>query len=329
MREELKDGHGRRIEYLRVSVTDRCNLKCAYCMPPGGVELSPRCDMLRFKDLIRLIGIFGKVGVRKVRLTGGEPLIRKGIVGFIRQVNKIPGIEQIALTTNGQLLNRMAGNLKEAGVKRVNISLDSLQKERFQSITGHDGLTATLEGIDAVIKAGVKSVKINMVVIKGVNDDEVEAFADMSRRRALQIRFIEFMPATPEVWDESRLALMSDVKKRVERIGKLIPCEKSQWGGPAEIYRFKGAVGEVGFISAVSHHFCAECNRLRLTSTGELLTCLFGDNNLDLKSMLARDASGDEIEAAIKASLKYKNKVRDMAIKQGGNLRRVMTCVGG
>jgi len=298
-------------------------------MPPGGMELSPRCDMLRYKDLIRLITIFGEVGVRKVRLTGGEPLVRKGIVGFIRQINKIPGIEQIALTTNGQLLNRMAGNLKEAGVKRVNISLDSLQKERFQSITGYDGLSATLEGIDKIIEAGVKSVKINMVVIKGVNDDEVEAFADMSRRRAIQIRFIEFMPATPEVWDESRLALMSDVKKRVERMGKLAPCGKSQWGGPAEIYRFEGAVGEVGFISAVSHHFCAECNRLRLTSTGELLTCLFSDNNLDLKSMLARDASDDEIKEAIKTTLKYKDKVRDMTVKQGGYRRRVMTCVGG
>jgi len=329
MGEELKDGHGRRIEYLRVSVTDRCNLKCAYCMPPGGVELTPRCDMLRYKDLIRLIGIFGGVGVRKVRLTGGEPLVRKGIVGFIRQINQIPGIEQIALTTNGQLLNHMAVNLKEAGVKRVNISLDSLQKERFRSITGHDGLTATLDGIDAVIEAGVKSVKINMVVIKGVNDDEVEAFADMSRDRAVQIRFIEFMPATPEVWDESRLALMSDVKKLVERKGKLIACEKSQWGGPAEIYRYEGAVGEIGFISAVSHHFCAECNRLRLTSTGELLTCLFGDNNLDLKSMLGKGASDGEIMDAIRASLKQKNEVRDLALKKGDKRRRVMTCVGG
>lgn len=329
MCKELKDGHDRRIEYLRVSVTDRCNLKCAYCMPPGGVELTPRCDILRYKDLIRLISIFGEMGVRKVRLTGGEPLVRKGIVGFTRQVNEIPGIEQIALTTNGLLLNRMAGSLKEAGVKRVNISLDSLLKERFKTITGQDRLSAALEGIDAAMDAGIESVKINMVVIKGVNDDEVEAFAAMSQGTAAQIRFIEFMPATPEVWDESRMVPMSDVKKRVEKIGKLIPCEKSQWGGPAEIYRFEGAVGEIGFISAVSHHFCAECNRLRLTSTGELMTCLFGDKNLDLKAMLAKGACDDEIKDAIKAILKDKNEVRQMALKQGAPRRRIMTCVGG
>ena len=179
---ELVDGHGRKVEYLRVSVTDRCNLHCAYCMPPGGVDLFPRCEILRYKDILDLTQIFAELGVRKVRLTGGEPLIRKGIVGFIDQVSEIEGIEQIALTTNGILLPQMAQDLKKAGVNRLNISLDSLQKERYQSITGHDGLGIARQGIEAAMSAGFDSVKINMVVIKRRQRRRSESLCEYNTR---------------------------------------------------------------------------------------------------------------------------------------------------
>jgi len=329
MTELLKDGQGRVVEYLRVSVTDRCNLRCSYCMPPGGVELSKKCDILRYKDLLALLEIFAGLGVRKVRFTGGEPLVRKGIVDFIRQVRGIPGIEQIALTTNGVNLRRHAHGLKEAGVSRVNVSLDTLDRDRFEKITGFDSLETVLDGIEGALQAGIESVKINMVVIKDVNDGEIERFAELSRTFNAQVRFIEFMPATPDVWDQSRMIPMTEVKRRIEAMGALTPCEPGQWGGPARIFRFDGAVGEIGFISSVSRHFCHNCNRLRLTSTGELLTCLFADSAINLKTMLDGGASAAEIENAILGALKNKNAVRDMSLTPRDRARATMSSLGG
>lgn len=312
MNDFLEDGQGRIIEYLRVSVTDRCDLRCSYCMPPSGVELLPRCEILRYKDLLTLIGVFAELGVRKTRFTGGEPLIRKGIVGFLRQVKNIPGIEKIAVSTNGTNLGRMAGALREAGVSQVNISLDSLKRRRFARITGKDSLEAALEGVRAAVEAGFDSVKLNMVVMGGVNDDEVEDFARLTLNMPIQARFIEFMPATPKLWGEREFVPMEKVKERVERMGKLAPCSPAQWGGPAKVFKLPGAMGEVGFISAVSRHFCGECNRVRLTSAGALLTCLFGEDALDLKKMLRAGADKEEIKKAIVAVLKDKNAVRNM-----------------
>ena len=326
---DLVDGNDRVVEYLRVSVTDRCDLRCSYCMPPSGVDLAPRCEILRYRDLLELIEIFAELGVRKTRFTGGEPLIRKGIIGFLGQVNEIPGIERIALTTNGMNLARLAHSLKDAGVSSVNISLDSLSRDRFRSITGRDGLPSVLEGIQAAIDAGIESVKINMVVMGGVNDDEIVRFAELTRTMNVQIRFIEFMPATPNVWDEKRFVPMSEIKKRVEAIGEIAACEKRQWGGPARIFRLAGAVGEIGFISSVSRHFCDECNRVRLTSMGGLLTCLFGKQDLDLKAMLRSGASREEIKKAIRAALVAKNAVRHMPIDGPDGRELPMSCVGG
>lgn len=325
----LVDGFGRRIEYLRVSITERCNLACAYCMPAGMKTNSGRCDMLRFRDHLRLISIFAGLGVRKVRITGGEPLVRKGVVSFIRQVNAIPGIEQIALTTNGVLLPRLAGELKNAGVARINISLDTLDKNRFGHITGRDGYGEAIEGIKAAIESGFGSVKINMVVIGGVNDGEVEAFAALSRYMPVQVRFIEFMPASPDVWDERRLVTMDRVKERIARTGKLTPCAPEQWGGPAEIYRFEKAAGQLGFISAVSRHFCESCNRLRLTSSGGLLTCLFGESETDLKHLVETGADDGAIIEVIRKAVAGKNRVRDMDRAKKRGPKNIMRCVGG
>ena len=325
MSEKLTDGKGRVVDYLRLSVTDRCNLSCSYCIPPGGANVAPSCDMLQYRDFLKLVEIFAELGVNKVRVTGGEPLVRKGITSFIRQVKDITGIEQIALTTNGMMLHQMANELKRAGVIRVNISLDSLQSERYHKITKRDGFRAALDGIESAMKAGFESVKINMVVIGGVNDDEIVEFAKKSITMNVQVRFIEFMPVTHEVWDEGRLVPMTDVKRRVEKLGRLIPVGKRSGNGPAEIYKVEGSIGEVGFISAVSRHFCEDCNRLRLTSTGQLLTCLFSQNSLDLKAMLTDGADRESIKQAIRDALLNKSAVRNM--EKGA--RATMSLVGG
>ncbi len=314
MSTRLLDRHSRVVEYLRVSVTDRCNMRCAYCSPSPAVAYR-MCDILRYEDLLRLLGIFASMGVRKVRLTGGEPLIRSGIIGFIHQVSAIPGIEKIALTTNGVKLEQMAPKLKRAGVSGVNISLDTLKRDKFISITGRDGLASTLAGIESALSAGIGSVKINMVVMRGVNDDEVVRFALRFRDRRIQVRFLEFMPATPEVWDESMFVPMSDVKSRIEKLGRLVECEKAQWGGPAKIYRLEGFRSEIGFISPVSRHFCGECNRLRLTSAGILLTCLFAGSSADLGGIIRSGGTDVELEEAILEALNDKNAVRNMSRK--------------
>ncbi len=329
MNGQLIDGSGRIIEYLRVSVTDRCNLRCTYCMPPSGVEVKPRCDILRYKDLLRLIEIFAGIGIRKVRLTGGEPLVRKGIIGFIDQINHIPGIEQITLTTNGVALGKMATPLINAGVTKVNISLDSLDRAKYKHITGADELLRARNGIQAAIDAGFKSVKINMVVMKGVNDDEVGKFVELTKSMKIQVRFLEFMPATPSVWSDEKFIPITEVKKRVGEIEKLVPCAKEQWSGPAKVYKFNEALGEIGFIAAVTSHFCGDCNRLRLTSSGELVNCLFNRDREDLKSMLIAGASNAEIEDTIRLSVKGKNAIRVLPTHAENELSQNMSAIGG
>ncbi|MBI5815173.1 MAG: GTP 3',8-cyclase MoaA [Nitrospinae bacterium] len=326
----LSDGAGRRIEYLRISVTDRCDLKCAYCMPPGGSEHAPACDIMPLRDFLRLAEIFARLGIRKIRVTGGEPLLRRGVAGFIGQLKQISGIGQLALTTNGINLSRMAGRIREAGVSKINISLDSLRRERYEQITGRDGFSNVMEGVQAAMGAGFDSVKINVVAIKGVNDDEIEDFAAFTRSMKLQVRFIEFMPASRSVWSEEKFIPVSSIMEQVGAMGKLIPCAKSQWGGPAQVYRLERAVGEIGFISAVSRHFCGECNRLRLTSTGKLMTCLFGADDLDLRGMMESGADDAAIATAIRDAVARKNPVRSLpACADDFAARPSMTCVGG
>lgn len=310
MAKPLVDKFNRRIEYLRMSVTSRCNLSCSYCVPSGKHGGDSGCDMLSFKDLLLIANIFARLGVRKVRVTGGEPLARKGIEKFISQLNQIPGVDRVTLTTNGIMLAQMAHRLKGAGLKAVNVSLDTFDREKYASVTGHDGLIKTLAGLDAAIDAGIESVKLNVVVMQGVNDDELEKFAEYTIRNKIQVRFIEFMPHTKGAWDAGRYMPVDDVKKRIEALGALIPCSREQWGGPAEIYRLDGAQGEIGFISAVSRHFCWDCNRLRITADGKLLTCLFEGSALDLRSLIGAGAGAERISAAVQGALMGKWETR-------------------
>lgn len=294
---KLVDSYERKIDYLRISVTDRCNLRCVYCMPPEGIDLTESANILRYEEFYRIARIAAAHGVSKIRITGGEPLVRKGIIEFLSSLAAIPGIDDLSLTTNGVLLKDYARRLKDAGLRRVNVSLDSLKRDRFQKMTRGDNLQDVLDGLDAAEKAGLTPVKINMVAIKGFNDDEVLDFALMSKSRPYHVRFIEYMPFnTQEGWQKDKCLTMKELKTIIEdRLGPLEPVADPKGGaGPARRYRFRDAPGEVGFISPVSEHFCGSCNRLRLTSDGKLRVCLFSDSEIDIRKAL-RDGSGDDV----------------------------------
>ncbi|MBI5814833.1 MAG: GTP 3',8-cyclase MoaA [Nitrospinae bacterium] len=304
---QLVDGSGRSVEYLRLSVTDRCNLSCAYCRPVTDVRKPNPCDMLSLKDMLRLVRVFARLGIRKIRVTGGEPLTRKGIINFIEQVARTEGIERVALTTNGILMRSMSASLVSAGVKNVNISLDTMSRDKYARLTGRQGLGDVMRGIKAALRAGFESVKINMVAIRGVNSDEVMKFARLSTGINAQIRFIELMPASGDYWNEDKFIPASEIKRNITPLGPLLRVESRPWSGPAEVYRLEGAKGELGFISAMSRHFCGACNRMRLTSGGKLLTCLFGGTALDIGQMIRSGADDEDIASAVLPALLEKN----------------------
>lgn len=300
----MKDSHGRTIDYLRISLTDRCNFRCIYCMPEEGVEPLCHDDILRFDELLAIVRVAAQKGIRRVRLTGGEPLVRKNVVELVRQMNQIPGIRDISLTTNGVLLPRMAKDLKEAGLRRVNISLDTLDPDQFRYITRVGTIDQTMDGIDAALEAGFNPVKVNAVAVRRLNQDFL-GFAKLSLDRPLHVRFIEYMPvgesggADGLGWGKEDVISAQEIRDlinagaRAEGLEELVPAEGSRpdGGGPAEYYQFPGAQGTVGFISPLSRHFCGSCNRLRLSADGGLMPCLFSDERLDVKTAAA---SGDE-----------------------------------
>lgn len=290
----LKDPSGRRIDYLRISVTDRCNLRCIYCMPSQGIRPVEYKEILRYEEIIRIVRIASLLGVKKVRLTGGEPLRRRDITFLIKGISSIDGITEIGLTTNGLLLGKYAHSLKEAGLTRINVSLDSLDPSRYREITGGGDIETVLRGIEEAEMAGLTPISINMVPVKGINEDEIEAFAGLTLEKPYRIRFIEFMPiGAREFWSPERYVPEEDIRKRIEKIGRLEPADLNT-GGPARYWRLPGARGVIGFISALSNHFCNECNRLRITSDGKIRPCLFSETEIDLKPVLR--GGGDDRE---------------------------------
>jgi len=355
------DGFGRTIDYLRVSVTDRCNFRCVYCMPEDGYPVSPKEELLTFEELARVIGIAVDLGITKVRLTGGEPLVRKDLPQLIAQIRKHKGITDLSLTTNGFLLPELASNLKTSGLDRVNISLDTLREERFLAIARRGNLQRVLDGLEAVIEIGLSPVKINCVLMKGVNDDEVADFARLSLDRPIHVRFIELMPirwnldATDSFESMSALrgdselfqlrvasdnGMLSDAEMRrrmvsndvaMDRIqaelGPLTPAEIPT-NGPARSYRFPGAAGTVGFISQISNDLCERCNRLRLTADGQLRPCLMSDGEVDLRAPLRAGADDGAIAARILDVVAHKPKRHYLA--EGQKVTgRGMSQIGG
>ncbi|AAR36537.1 GTP 3',8-cyclase MoaA [Geobacter sulfurreducens] len=283
---ELIDSFGRRINYLRLSVTDRCNLRCSYCMPAEGVEKLAHGDILSYEDLFRIARAAVAIGIEKIRITGGEPLVRKGIVPFLARIAAIEGLRQLVLTTNGLLLPEMAADLRSAGVQRLNISLDSLRADTFRAITRIGELQRVLDGIAAADAAGFPPPKINMVVMRGVNDGEVADFARLTIDRPCTVRFIEYMPATRENNWQSLTVPGREILDRISASYELEPVEKGACAGPSRDFRIRGAAGTLGVITAVSGHFCGDCNRVRVTSTGMAKSCLFSDEGFDLRPFL-------------------------------------------
>ena len=324
MMEKLIDRYNRKIEYLRVSITDRCNLRCIYCMPPEGIKPLRHEDILKFEEIEEIVRYSIDWGIDKVRITGGEPLVRKGVVYLVEILANLKGVEDLSMTTNGILLEGYAKDLKNAGLQRINISLDSLDANRFNRITKVGKLSLVLDGIEEALKRGLEPVKINVVVMKGINDDEVLDFAKMSLDRPLHIRFIEYMPLGYKGFaKEDRFFPTAQIKERLRELGELIPAEV-KGAGPAKSFRFEESSGTIGFITPMSEHFCATCNRLRLTADGKLYPCLFSDYGVDIKTPLRTGAGYREIKELFKEALK--NKPEKHSIK-GNN--QVMSKIGG
>ncbi len=303
----LQDSLGRKITSLRVSLTDRCNLRCRYCMPPDGVEFINHAQILRYEEIERLIQVALRLGVTKVRLTGGEPLVRKGAVDFIKRLGQMQGIQKLSITTNGILLPQYAVPLKKAGVEYINISLDTLNREKFHKTTYFDRLDTVLEGIRTAKDAGFRVVKINVVSVRGFNDDELFDFLDFADTHELVLRFIEYMPFSGNRWQQNGFLPSRELKERLEEFYELIPLHTHP-SAPAKTYRIPGHRGRIGFISSVSESFCHLCNRLRLTSDGYLKPCLHGKIEVDVKRLLRNGASDDDLADLFSAAVLRKPK---------------------
>lgn len=282
----MKDQHGREINYIRLSITDRCNLRCQYCMPAAGIAHKECEQILRYEEFLRIVTAASQLGIHKVRITGGEPLVRKGVIRFLEKLSVIPGIEEVALTTNALLLAENAQALKNAGVKRLNISLDSLIPETFTNITRGGSLETVWAGIKAAEEVGL-TIKLNMVVMRGINSQEVLSFAALSINNPWSVRFIEYMPTIRETGWRNRILSGADILKQLQQNHQLQSLSSGRYCGPAKPYRIAGAKGTLGIITPMSDHFCGSCNRIRVTSTGLAKSCLLSDGALDLKPYLA------------------------------------------
>lgn len=320
----VSDSFQRPINYLRISVTDRCNLRCVYCAPAGNIHHIPHNEMLTYEEISVVTQTAAELGISKVRLSGGEPLFRADVAKLIHMLGQVPGLEEISLTTNGVLLQHHAAELKQAGLQRINVSLDTLNREKFQQITGLAKLDQVLEGINAANKAGLQPVKVNMVVIGGLNDNEVAEFARLTRDDGWHVRFIELMP-----FGETHLQFigLEDIMCRIKPLGNLSPCSAPKGNGPAKYYRFDGATGTLGFITPISRHFCFQCNRLRLTANGKLLPCLMSENGVDLLPSLRNGAQPTELKQYINQAIASKPKGHQ--INRGIHTSNTMSLIGG
>jgi GTP 3',8-cyclase len=328
--EPLRDGHGRLITDLRVSVTDRCNFRCQYCMPADGLPWLERAEILTFEEIERLVRLAVGIGVRDVRLTGGEPLVRRDFPMLVSMLAGIEGLDDLSLTTNGYLLERDANSLAAAGIKRVNVSVDTLQRDRFFQLTRRDALPQVLRGLDAIARhPALRPIKINAVAIRGFTEEEAVRFADFARSTAFQVRFIEFMPLDADhAWSPDAVLTGDELRALIDAVHPLeeLPREPS---ATARVFRFRDGAGEIGFINPVSEPFCADCNRIRLTADGKLRTCLFSLHETDLREPLRGGASDEELVATIRDAVwrkELKHRIGERGFRQPA---RTMSAIGG
>lgn len=326
----MKDALGRNINYLRISVTDRCNLRCRYCMPEEGIEKKAHMEILTLEEIFKVVKVCAGFGMDKIRITGGEPLVRLGITGLIEKIAAIHSIKDIALTTNGMLLKKLAYELKEAGLKRINISLDTMNEEKYKYITRGGNIKNVLEGIDEALKVGLAPIKINTVLAKGFNEDEIEDFIRLTINEDIDVRFIELMPLGQAASFASEHYLPNT--EVLERFKELEPAETADKSSPARYYKLPGAKGRVGLINPISHKFCDNCNRIRLTADGKLKPCLHSNKEIDVRGILRSEKLSDKykvLQEAVEEAIYSKpehHTLNDLCSKP---IERDMYTIGG
>lgn len=329
-RPQLMDGMGRTIVNLRISVTDRCNFRCTYCMPADNVEFMDRDKLLTFEEITRIVQVVSKMGIYRLRLTGGEPLLRKSLPVLVAMLAGVEGIEDVAMTTNAFFLKQQAQALKDAGLKRLNISLDALDQDKFTEVNRRDCLIQVLEGIAEARRVGFKSIKINAVAVKSFSESEIIKLVEMGREQDLEVRFIEFMPLDADkIWERDKVLFGHEIVDIINKKYPLEPIKNSLEIGPASEYKFTDGQGKIGIITAVSNPFCDYCNRIRMTADGKLRTCLFSTNEHDLKELIRGGANDEEIEKKIREALVIKEPGHKINLDDFERPTRAMHAIGG
>lgn len=330
--ESLVDSYGRHIKSMRISITDKCNFRCTYCMPAEGLPWLKKAEILSYEEIERIVRIAAKIGIEQIRLTGGEPLVRRDVPTLVQQLRKIEGLRSLSLTTNGILLKQQAGALAAAGLNRINVSLDSLVREKFAQLTRRDQIERVLEGLEELEKyPSIHPIKVNAVAIRGYSEDEVLDFARLSRRKAYVIRWIEFMPLdADQIWRKEDILTGGELKKIIEaEYGPLVPITTGDPSETARRYTFSDGIGEVGFINPVSEPFCASCDRIRMTADGQLRTCLFATEETDLRAVIRSGASDDVLADTIRRAVWNKELKHYIGDKRFKRASRSMSMIGG
>lgn len=330
--EPLVDSYGRRIKNMRISITDKCNFRCTYCMPAEGLPWLKKAEILSYEEIVRISRVAVTMGIEQIRLTGGEPLVRRDVPELIRQLREIDGLQSLSLTTNGILLKQQAKALAEAGLTRINVSLDSLIQEKFAQLTRRDQLQRVLEGLEELEKyPSIHPIKINAVAMRGYTEEEVLDFARLARRKAYSVRWIEFMPLdADQIWRKEDILTGQEIKKIIEdEYGPLVPVTSGDRSETARRYTFSDGVGEVGFINPVSEPFCAFCDRIRITADGQLRTCLFATEETDLRSVVRSDAPDEVLAETIRRAVWHKELKHYIGDKRFKRANRSMSMIGG
>lgn len=329
-RPQLIDGMGRTIVNLRISVTDRCNFRCTYCMPADNVEFMDRSNLLSFEEIKRVAQIVSSMGINRLRLTGGEPLMRKNLPALIKMLDEVDGIDDIAMTTNAYFLKDQAQSLKDAGLKRLNVSLDALDPDKFRDVNRRDCLQSVLDGLDTARKVGFKSIKINAVAVRNFSETEIMSLIEMGRSDGFEIRFIEFMPLdSDKVWERDKVLFGHEIVDMIKKNYELVPIDNSLEIGPASEYNFADGKGKIGIITAVSNPFCDHCNRIRMTADGKLRTCLFSTEETNLKELIRSGATDEAIIETINQAVLVKEPGHKINLDDFERPTRAMHAIGG
>ncbi|MDA8560499.1 GTP 3',8-cyclase MoaA [Nitrospinae bacterium] len=327
---KLIDGMGRTIVNLRISVTDRCNFRCTYCMPADNVEFMDRTNLLSFEEIHRVVTVASGLGINRIRLTGGEPLMRKDLPTLIKMINEVEGINDVAMTTNAFFLKDQAQSLKDAGLKRLNVSLDALDPEKFRDVNRRDCLQAVLDGLDTARKVGFKSIKINAVAVRNFSESEIMGLIEYGRSDGFEVRFIEFMPLdSDKVWERDKVLFGHEIIDLIKEKYELVPVDNSLEIGPASEYTFADGKGKIGIITAVSNPFCDHCNRIRMTADGKLRTCLFSADETNLKEMIRSGKSDENIAETIRQAVLIKEPGHKINLDDFERPDRAMHAIGG